>query len=677
MIRRLLLTTALTGLLVWSAAASAAPLELKRVMLSSGGVGYFEYQAQVTGDDSLTVDVRLDQVDDILKSLVVYDDKGAVVSVALQSREPLGQLLRDLPFDASALDTPKALLNALRGAELKVGSPRPMTGRILKAEDEVTQIREGVTTTRTRVSLMTATGLQQFVLEEADAVAFVDPALQAKLADALATIARYQDGGRRTLVVQTKGREARTVRLGYVVGAPLWKASYRLTFAADPLADKARLQGWAVLENTTTTDWRDIELTLLSGNPVTFRQKLYESYYVNRPEVPVEVLGRVLPKADEGTVTVLMQSAGAERPRAMAAPAPPPAVPGLRDQYIAADRAEAAPSMAQVVQAASNESGTQVSFTLPTPVTIAAGQSAVVPLLDRALPATRVALLQTGANPNRALASFDLTNDSDSGLPPGVLTLYETASGGATTYVGDARLSTFPVGEQRLLSYAVDEKLKVDRTVSDVNTITGATVSEGVLRITRKQQQTIVHKLAAPANEPRRLIIEVGRAAGWSLAQPDPNAARQTPTAWRIPAELKAGEQKAINVVLERPLQETVRILDLDDARLGALMSARELPATLRDALTELQKRRQTLAEQRGQQQRLQAERDALVQDQARVRDNLNAVQKGTPMSNRLLEKMGQQETRLEQLATAVAAANEAIDKAQASLADYVKSLTL
>src|SRR5579862_431356 len=152
---------------VWS--AQAATLDLKRVMLSSGGVGYFEYEAAVTGDDTLTLDVRLDQVDDVLKSLVVYDDKGSVVSVSLQSREPLAQSLRDLPFDAHALDTPKALINALQGAELKVGNPRPMAGRILKAEDETTTIRDGQTITRTRVSLMTATGLQQFVLEDADA----------------------------------------------------------------------------------------------------------------------------------------------------------------------------------------------------------------------------------------------------------------------------------------------------------------------------------------------------------------------------------------------------------------------------------------------------------------------------------------------------------------------------
>jgi hypothetical protein len=676
MIRRALPLVALVILI--AGAARAAPLELKRVMLSSGGVGYFEYEATVGGDDALTLDVRLDQVDDVLKSLVVYDDKGSVVSVGLQSREPLAQLLRDLPFDAHALDTPKALLNALQGAELKVGAPKPMTGRILKAEDETTTIRDGQTVTRTRVSLMTATGLQQFVLEDADAVSFVDPDLQAKLADALAAIARQRDGGRRVLTLQTHGAANRVVRVGYVVGAPLWKASYRLTFDADPSTDKARLQGWAVLENTTAQDWHDVELTLLSGNPVTFRQALYQSYYVNRPEVPVEVIGRVLPKPDEGTVAVMARAREAQMQRqgsAAGVAAPPPAAPaplGIIGDYAGSASASA---MAPVQAAEASESGTQVAFKLPAPVSIGAGRSAVVPLLDRTVPATRLSLLQAGTKD--PLAAFELTNDGTSGLPPGVLTLYERGADGASAYVGDARLATFPIGERRLLSYAVDPKLHVDRAVDNANSITAATIIDGVVRLTRTARQTTTYRVAAPAQEPRKLVIEQARLAGWTLVEPDPGSLTMTPSAYRIPAELKPGEQKTIAVTFQMPRQEEIRILSANDAQIGALAAARELDPKLRAALTEIAKKRQDLAERRTALQRLEAERGDIGTDQARVRDNLNAVPKGTPLYNRLIDKLSAEETRLDALAQSIATAHDAIDKATAALTDYVNKLTL
>ena len=67
-------------------------------------------------------------------------------------------------------------------------------------------------------------------------------------------------------------------------------------------AKNARLQGWAVLENFSGRAWNDVSLTLLSGNPVTFRQALYESYYVPRQVVPVESGRHVLPPPDSGTV---------------------------------------------------------------------------------------------------------------------------------------------------------------------------------------------------------------------------------------------------------------------------------------------------------------------------------------------------------------------------------------
>ena len=77
---------------------SAAPLTLKRVLLSSGGVGYFEYEAQVEGATELTLEAPLNQMDDILKSLIVYDDLGAVNTITLPGKESLDQIFRDLPF---------------------------------------------------------------------------------------------------------------------------------------------------------------------------------------------------------------------------------------------------------------------------------------------------------------------------------------------------------------------------------------------------------------------------------------------------------------------------------------------------------------------------------------------------------------------------------------------------
>src|SRR5882762_11031253 len=114
---RLLAIVALLGLFAFPTLALAQDLALKRVMLSSGGLGYFEYEATVENDATLRLTVPLDQVDDVLKSLVVYDDKGGVGGLSLPGKEPLKQAFKDSPFDEAALQSPSDLLAALKGAQ--------------------------------------------------------------------------------------------------------------------------------------------------------------------------------------------------------------------------------------------------------------------------------------------------------------------------------------------------------------------------------------------------------------------------------------------------------------------------------------------------------------------------------------------------------------------------------
>ena len=109
------------------AAIGAEALTLKRVMLSSGGVGYFEYEAVITGNAELSLTVRLDQVDDVLKSIVVFDERGAAASIGLAGREPLDHIFRGLPIKARDFASPAALLNALQGAKVRTSGDRKST----------------------------------------------------------------------------------------------------------------------------------------------------------------------------------------------------------------------------------------------------------------------------------------------------------------------------------------------------------------------------------------------------------------------------------------------------------------------------------------------------------------------------------------------------------------------
>ncbi|HEU0218270.1 MAG TPA: DUF4139 domain-containing protein [Stellaceae bacterium] len=658
--------------------ADAAELALKRVMLSSGGVGYFEYEASVDGDASLTLDVPLDQVDDVLKSLVVYDAGGRAGEITLPGREPLAQSLGDLPVDPSALGSATALLNALQGSEVRVGGDAAVVGRLLHAEDVTVRGQDDVTDTLTRVTVLTDSGLRQATLRDLDAIEFVDPALQAKLKAALAQVAAYRAHGRRQLTIDTHGTGKRSVRIGYVVAMPLWKASYRLVLPADANAGSVRLQGWAVLENFSGQNWSDVELTLLSGNPVTFRQALYESYYVPRPTVPVESGNRVLPSADTGTFGGVANRAAENAPSPVLKAAPrgfqaEAATIAPQSATMPAPAPPPVPPPAQAEEANAAEGATQIAFTLPHKVSVTAGQSLVVPLIDRELPMHRVDLYQPATAPLHPLAAIELTNAADTGLPPGVLTLYQQAERGAE-YLGDARLSATPAGGKRLLNYAVDEKVAVDTRVGTRQSIVKATIAEGVMHVSRLQRRTTTYQVSSAAPPPR-LVIEQPKLGGWNLTAPD-NAER-TASAYRIPAALDPKGNGTVVVVEEQPNDETIELRDLADGQLGAFVSAPEIDPKLRQALGELAQHRQKISRQQTELDRLNNERGRLMEDETRLRDNYTALKDDPAMSKSTLDKLKTADAAIDDNAAATAKANAALGAAQAELAAFINSLKL
>ena len=684
------------------AAIGAEALALKRVMLSSGGVGYFEYEAVITGNAELSLTVRLDQVDDVLKSIVVFDERGGGASIGLAGREPLDQIFRGLPIKARDFASPAALLNALQGAKVRTSGPRQIEGRLVRVVAETARLgQDGGTITRHRVSVMTERGLEQFILEEAGALQFVDPGLQAKINAGLDAIAGHRARDRRTLHIAATGQGQRTLRVGYVVGVPLWKASYRLTLPAE--GAKGLLQGWAVVENMTGADWNGVELTLVSGNPVTFRQALYTAYYLDRPEVPVEVMGRILPRPDTGAVGAVPGQAAIEGefrrqggPGGVIRGGRADAGRGLarksrafadfekkkeRDEMLPQPASETVSrSVANMLpaQAEATEALSQVVFRLPMGVTIKAGHSMMTPIIDRELPAERLAYYQPGTHPRHPLAAVTLANDTKTGLPPGALTLYERAGAkGATGYLGDAQMNGLPAGEVRIVSYALDGKTRIDREVKRRQTIAKGKILHGVFELTYLEQQSTTYRVKAPAREDRRMLFEHPRTPGWTLAKPPEKETRLTAKHYRIRHGIKKGEEAEFEVVLERPRLSKIVLNGLSTAQLVGYAKTGKLDEGLRQAFARMAELKREVESQEHRLKRATEDQQEIFKDQKRIRDNLYRVPRNTDLHRRYLTKLDAQETKLERTLKEIGAAKKDVDRTKKALADYIGKLKL
>src|SRR5207247_4990560 len=96
-----------------------------------------------------------------------------------------------------------------------------------------------------------------------------------------------------------------------------WKTSYRLVLS-NKKDGKPMLQGWAVVDNSSEEDWKDVRMALVSGRPISFQMDLYQPLYVPRPVVEPELFASLRPTTYSGAMERLSERAA----KTMTQPAP-------------------------------------------------------------------------------------------------------------------------------------------------------------------------------------------------------------------------------------------------------------------------------------------------------------------------------------------------------------------
>jgi hypothetical protein len=647
------LSLSLVPTLLLTLPALAADPKLVRVTLSTGGVGQYEFTAALAGPDHVDLPAALGEVDDLLASLRIDDPAGGGASVRLPGRQPVDEAFRSLPFTTDALASPEALLQALVGADVRLPGAS-LTGAILSVTAMDAKQPDGAVVTRHRLAIATATGIASAVLEDQPEVELTSAPLRAQLATALAAIAGRREQDRRILQVDLPAAGPRTVRLGYVVPAPVWKASYRLTL---PETGPARLQGYAVVENLSGQDWNGVDMVLTSGQPVLFHQALYDSVFVTRPDLPVAGGIAATPQADEGTQPE--PPGAAKMLRAMPAPALAPAP-------------MAAPPVSEPQDTAviAEQAATQVEFHIAAPVDAAAGQSLLLPILDRAVPTKRVALVspESGLHPFVAL---QITNVAGSALPPGLATLYREADG--ARFVGNAALPAMQPGEDRLLSFAGD--LSTDVTIADAgdSAVIAVHAARGTVTVSARDRNVTTYRVTTAPGEARSMLIEQPIRAGWTLTAPAGGS--RTPTRWRIAQDVPAGVTQDIKLVTEHPRSQTIQVGALSPALLREYAGNAGLDPAARAAFARAGALYADADRQQEAVKALAAKIAAIVADQERIRANLASTAQNQALQKRYIALLQQQEDALSGLRGQQDAAQAEFDKQNAAFKDYLASM--
>ena len=86
----------------------------------------------------------------------------------------------------------------------------------------------------------------------------------------------------KTITVTSQGTGQREMVVSYTIAAPIWKTTYRVVLDKE---GKPFFQGWAIVDNVSDEDWTNVQLSLVSGSPVSFIQPLQKPLYRYRPVV--------------------------------------------------------------------------------------------------------------------------------------------------------------------------------------------------------------------------------------------------------------------------------------------------------------------------------------------------------------------------------------------------------
>jgi hypothetical protein len=662
---------------------AADALPLKKVVLFTSGVGFFQHAGKVTDDATVEMKFAADDINDLLKSMVLEDLGGGTVStVSYASRDPITKTLGT--FAVNLTDNPSMgqILARLRGEKIEVDAAAPAAGTIVGVEKRTVPAGENKTVEKEFVTLLTAEGLKTIALDAITRIKLVDPRLQGELEKALAVLALGHDNDKKAVTLQFAGKGPRDVRVGYVQESPLWKTSYRLVVddvAAGDAKAKALLQGWAIVENTTDQDWKDVTMTLVSGRPISFRMDLYQPLYVPRPQVMPELYASLMPQlygqdlandAAEFRRAAQDRSRG-EMARAKAAAGPAAAMPMAEK---AAEREQRMLEGAASIQsmAAGSNLGELFRYEIAKPVTIERQRSAMLPIVGKTVEVEKVAIYDDRVLAKHPLSGLRLVNSTELDLMQGPVTVFE-----AGAYAGDARIEDMAPGSERLVSYSVDLDVEVNpRMEQKPEEIVAVKIAKGTLVVTRKYARTKAFEIKNSSAKPVKLLVEHPREGGWNLVAPK-EATETTRDRYRFAVTAEPGKPAKLEVAEEQQGVQHVALTNIDDGTILFYIRAKATSPKVKEALEQVIAKKRAIEEIVRKRQEREREIQVVEQEQNRIRQNMAQLDRTNELYAKYVKKFAEQEDRVEALRKEITDLVTQEQEARKALDEYLLTVTL
>jgi hypothetical protein len=655
-----------------SKAAAQQVLPLSEVVLYSSGVGYFQRDGSIDGRGDVVLRFKVDNVNDLLKSMVIQDlDGGQVGTVTYDSRDPITKTLKSFAVDLTLHPGLGQLLEQIRGERIEVAAPNPVAGVVVGVEKKREKVSDKEVGEVEYLNILTGDGLRSIPLNQVQRVQITNEQLKVELRQALDVMASSHDLQKKSVRLEFDGKGRRRVRVGYIVETPVWKTSYRLALSD---TKPPYLQGWAIVENTTDEDWDGVRLSLVSGRPISFRMDLYEPLYAKRPVVVSELYESLRPQVHEQAMAEPRAMARRLGERAKAAPAmkpfgammPSPAPP----IFEAASDLELQEGVSSAALAM--EAGELFRYSIDTPISLARQKSAMLPIVTREVQGEKLSVYNERVHAKHPLNGFRLKNSTGLHLMQGPITVFD---GGI--YAGDARIWDLQPGQERIITYALDLNTEVvPQGPPEKEEVVSASLQKGTLLVTRKSIDERTYQVTNRDQKARVVFVEHAIRPDWRLIEPG-EAPERTRDLYRFKVSVDGNGGAKLRVREEKQLQQTVRLADSGPDVIGYYLQAKQVSPKVKDALQKVIALRDRADQTGAHRSRLEQRIKEITQEQGRIRENMGRVSQNSELYGRYVRKLDQQETEIEGLRREIGTLKNTEEKQRRELNDYLLSLNL
>jgi len=648
-----------------AASRSTTQLPITGCSLFSSGVGYFQREGEIDGNVRVDLTFPVTDINDLLKSMVLQDMGGGHIdAVSYESHDPIDKTLKSFALDLTSNPTFGQILNQARGEKVEVvqqqaaNQPGTLTGTVVGVEKQRQPAGKDAVIETEVLNMWCAEGLRGVKLSDVQRLRFLNPVMETEFRKALDVLSLSHDTQKKAVTLSFMGEGKRPVRVGYVVESPIWKTSYRLVLKED---GKPYLQGWAVVENPTDEDWKDVRMALISGRPISFQMDLYQPLYVARPVVVPELFASLTPRTYEGGMDdrngAVADSKSADRDefkKMKDAPAPktPPGAGGPRGgfgagagngQAVAARELDIKQGVNSAASAA--KLGDFFQYKIEHPVNLARQKSAMLPIITKDIEGTKVSIYNQGTHAKFPLLGLKFKNSSGMNLMQGPITVFEN-----NTYAGDSRILDLQPDEERLLSYAIDLGTEVEPINAESNgKLTKVKVNKGILYSTTLVHEAKTYKAKNRSQTDRLLIVEHPYRSEFHLVSTQ-KPSEQARDVYRFEVKVAAGKTADLSVAEERDVVSTVQLSNSDDQTMRVFLSESVTSAKVKAALQRAIELRTTWAKTQQDLGQVQKQLKDITDDQARPRANMKELPQSSPIFKKYLEKFEKQEGEIEEM---------------------------